>query len=86
MHLLRCLFFIEAHYQFELTATHIAGVANSLADDLSRNALSSFLSKAPHMEPNPTPIPPLLPALLLEPSDWTSPHWTQRFSIIFTGG
>lgn len=69
MNLLRCLFFIEAHYQFHLIATHIAGECNSLADDLSQNALPSFLSKALHMESNLTPILPQLPALRLAPSD-----------------
>ncbi len=45
MHLLRCLFFLEASFQFELTARHIAGIHNSLADDLSRNRLSASFSK-----------------------------------------
>lgn len=58
MHLLHCLFFLEAHYQFELVASHIPSSENSLADDLSRNLLPSFLSKAPHMNPSPSPLPP----------------------------
>ena len=36
MHLLRALFFIEAHFSIVLKAEHIAGVANSAADNLSR--------------------------------------------------
>ena len=83
MHLLRCLFFLEAHYQFELVATHLPGVENSLADDLSRNRLPSFRSKAPSADILPTPLPLQLPSLLLDLShDWTSPVWTQQFSDI----
>ena len=42
MHMLRCLFFIEAHQQFHITACHIPGAENKLADDLSHNKLESF--------------------------------------------
>ncbi len=42
MRILRCLFVVEAHFQFSLTSTHIPGVHNVLADDLSRNRLPSF--------------------------------------------
>ena len=80
MHLLRCLFFIEAEYHIILSVSHIAGVNNDLADDLSCNRLSSFLQKLPWANPLPTPIPPALPDLLLDPSTiWTSPSWMQRF-------
>ena len=48
MHLLRCLFFLEASFDCHLIATHIPGVYNELADDLSRDRLSSFLQKALH--------------------------------------
>lgn len=37
MQMLRCPFFIEAQHQFSLFTTHIAGINNGLADDLSRN-------------------------------------------------
>ena len=83
MHLLRCLFFIEACCQFELMARYIPGVHNVLADDLSRNRLASFLSKVPQASREPTPIPPQLPQVLLDPRlDWTSPSWTQWFNSI----
>ena len=85
MHLLRGLFFIEAWFNFDLVAVHIAGVYNTLADDLSRNALPNFLSKAPQMDPAPTPIAPQLAHLLLQPGDWTSPAWTASFVTICTG-
>ena len=42
MHLLRCLVFMEASFQFKLSASHIPGVNNTLADLLK---LPLFLSK-----------------------------------------
>ena len=52
MHLLRCLFFMEAWFQFELVAVHIPGVLNTWADGLSRDCRSSFLSKAQRWTPS----------------------------------
>ena len=81
MHLLRCLFFIEARYDLEISCTHIPGRENDLADDLSRNRMSAFLSKVPEASPQPTPVPTLLLNLLLDTSiDWLSPRWTDQFS------
>jgi hypothetical protein len=54
MRLVRCLFFVEAWFRFELVATHLPGRENMLADDLSRNRLSDFLSKAQSPDPRPT--------------------------------
>ena len=47
MHLLRTLFLFESYYHFSLCAEHIARVDNTLADDLSRNNLSSFVQRCP---------------------------------------
>ena len=81
MHLLRCLFFMEASFQFQLSASHIPGVNNILADLLSRNKLPLFLSKVTQANAEPAAIPPQLPQLLLDTKmDWTSPTWTQLFS------
>ena len=85
MHLIRCLFFIEAWYQFEMVASHLPGHLNTLADDLSRNRRDSFLSKAQSMEAEPSQIHPDLPVLLLEGKGWMSPAWTTRFSSILRG-
>ena len=82
MHLLRCLFFFEASLNFCITATHLPGAQNELADDLSRNRLSDFLQKAPSMQPGPCGIPQELRELLFSPLDWTSPSWRLRFSTI----
>ena len=84
MHLVRCLFFLEAWHNFELVATHLPGRENMLADDLSRNRLPAFLSKAQSPDALPTALPPELPGLLLDLAGWTSPRWTSRFSAIVT--
>ena len=77
MHILRCLFFIEAYHQFQLTACHITGIQNTMADDLSRNQLGSFSNASA----NPSVIPDSLLQWLLNPvGDWTSPSWIQLFS------
>lgn len=61
MQMLRCLFFIEAQFQFKTVATHVPGVDNELADDLSRDKLTSFLTKkkdADHLSrPRTGPLP-----------------------------
>ena len=67
MHLLRCLFFIEAQHDLNLSVSHIAGSTNGLADHLSRNHLSSFFHDAPGADLIPSPIPSQLPTL---PLDW----------------
>ncbi len=56
MHLLRWLFFLEAYYKLHISASHIRGVDNILADNLSRNNLSSFLLQAPIMSRSPAPF------------------------------
>ena len=78
--ILRCMLFFEAKFSCTLAATHIAGVLNDRADDLSRNRSAIFLSKVKGADPHPTRIPPTLLSLLLDPkASWTSPHWIERF-------
>ena len=84
MHMLRCLFFVEASYGFELFASYIPTKANDLADDLSRNNLSSFLSKVPALKGSQVKIPTQLLEILVDTSgDWTSQTWTRRFRDTF---
>ena len=81
MPLLRCLFFLEAYFQFHLVARHIPGTSNDCTDDLSRNRLCVFCAKAPQANTYPTPIPSLVQHWLLKPQvDWTSPNWIQQFN------
>lgn len=81
MHMLRTLAFIEAQHSFSLTPQYIDTKANHLADDLSRNNLSSFHFKVPYASAKATPLPRHLLSLLLDQTlDWVSPHWHQLFS------
>ena len=69
--LLRCLFFFTAHFSISLSAVHVAGCNNSIADAISRNHdLSHFpqLSQHPHQVPSDLEAPLLNKALL-----WSSP-------------
>ena len=84
MHLVRCLAFIKAKYEFELVATHVRGVDNPIADALSRDKLPLFRSLHPQAAEEATPISPdLLDLLLLSQPDWTSPRWTGLWTTIF---
>ena len=79
-HLLRCLFFYSAAWQFTVSAQHIPGVQNTAADALSRDKASALPLLVPQASPNPSPIPPTLQELLLaDNACWTSPHWRRTF-------
>ena len=80
MHLLRCLFFMAAHFSITVKAFHIPGVENIAADAISRNDLSRFMQATPEATPDPYPIPEKLVQMLvrLQP-DWTSSLWAQLF-------
>ena len=84
MQMLRGLFFIEAYFQFQLSAVHLPGIHNGLADDLSRNRLSFLLRKrGGSTDSTPSPIPVSLLQWLLNPKlEWTSPSWMEQFSSI----
>ena len=79
MHLIRCLFFFEAWFSFELTAAYLPVRENMLADELSRDRLSVFLQRAQSASRSPAPVPQALPELLLDRTGWISPPWTTRF-------
>ena len=84
MHLMRCLVFIAAKWEFHLVATHIKGVNNTLADALSRDNLVLFHSLHPQADREPSIIPEaLLEVLIISRPDWTSRSWTEMWSTIF---
>ena len=82
MHLLRCLSFFEARFSFRAIASHISGAQNYLADDLSRNKLSSFLQAADQvtLSHQVKPPQPLLDMLVNTKPDWTSQVWRKMFN------
>ena len=84
MGLMRCLHFISAKFNLLLSATHIAGIENSLADALSRDNLPFFFIYHPQANQCPSPIPPALLDLLVHSKpDWTSPSWSSMFNSTF---
>lgn len=81
MHMLRCLFFYAAHYNFSVSASHLPGRLNTGADALSRNNLDNFFSNCPQASRLATPIPTPLAALIVtHRPDWTSKLWQQLFA------
>lgn len=83
-HMLRALAFIEARYDLILQPYYINTKHNVLADALSRNQLSVFLSKVPQADKGPSPPPSHLISLLMDPEmDWLSHRWRSRFSGTF---
>ena len=50
MHLMHSLIFIMAKYKFVVSAAHIRGTHNDLADALSRNNRAYFLSHYPQAQ------------------------------------
>ncbi len=58
MPLLRRLIWISACEQFIITAKHIPGSKNLIADSLSRFAFQKFRALAPEADPLPTLVPP----------------------------
>ena len=84
-HLLRSLAFLITYYQCELIAKYLPGKHNTLADALSCNNKSLFLSLHPQAQRTATPIPAeLLHLLIIEQPDWTSHHWTGLWSATLT--
>ena len=80
MHLLCSLWFFTAHYDTALTATHILGVTNTAANQLSQNQLSLFHLTNPRASMLPTPIPTSLQNIIsLRGPDWTSSQFRKLF-------
>ena len=87
MHLIRCLAFITAKFQFLLSVLGISqGWKIQLQmHALSRNKLDVFNSIYPQANSAPAPIPaPLLDLLLLSKPDWTSWSWTELWNDTFS--
>ena len=84
MHLLRCHFFIRAHFTLSAPAVHVPGVENAWADAISCNMLFDFFSQVPGAINRRQPIPPsFLDLLVGQQPDWTFIAWTQLFKCCF---
>ena len=80
LHLLRCLFFIRAHYGIHIRAVHIPGNKNVLADAISRDNLSLLFSQVPEAASGHTLVPQdLVEVLVNKQVEWTSASWCQQF-------
>ena len=80
MHLLRGLWFFVAHFDIQVTATHLPGALNVTADHLSRgNLIQAFLA-TPTLSQQSTSIP-LSATKLVSPKqpDWTYPQFLCLF-------
>ena len=74
MHLLRLLYFFMAAHSIQLTANHIPGVHNTIADSLSRNFMQVF-RQLPAAHPTATEVPDELQHLLVTDHEiWLSPE------------
>ena len=81
MHLVRCLHFFIAHFDFILKAMHIPGVLNVGADAMSRNRPQVFVQATPTAQPHPDQVPHALwDLLVVTQPDWTSVNWRQLLS------
>lgn len=85
MGLMHCQYFIASkEFKLQISVTHLGRNANTLADSLSHDIASHFLSIFPQAPHNSTPIPVALADLLVVTKlDWTSLSWSRMFSYIF---
>lgn len=85
MHLLRSIHFFLAHWEVHLTASHIPGKLNVIADALSRNHMQVFKKEAPMASPNPSHIPMVLQEMLItQRPDWCSQAWKSKLRSLLT--
>ncbi len=86
MHLARCLAFFLAEHEIRLTASHIKGADNTMADALSRNDLVKFRGLCSQAAAEPSVIPDtLLDLLLVKRPDWTCTNWTELWKNFVKG-
>ena len=78
MHLLRCLAFYAAFFQFSIVTDHIPGVQNTAADAISRDNIPLFLSLFPQCPQCSIPKE-ITDLLVVEQPNWGSENWTKLF-------
>ena len=84
MQLMRLLAVIQARWHLCVTAEHIPGVHNTLADAMSRNKLVTFHFLFPQVNKQPTHIlEALVDLLIISRPDCTSTQWSTLWNNIF---
>ena len=58
MYLLRTLFMICSINSFHVSAAHVPGITNAIADSLPRSQFQEFHRLAPMAQPTPDKVPP----------------------------
>ena len=82
--MLRCIFFIRAHFQMSLHAVHTPGHLNSVADALSHNNSPHLFKQVPPASHTPGRIlPELLDLLINQQLDWTSKDLDKTVQQLF---
>lgn len=82
-HLLHCISLYSAYYGFHITAEHVPGVLNEVADALSRDRaayIAPFLSQVPRFHVSEG----LHRLIISERPDWGSQTWTDLFTVSLT--
>ena len=84
-HLLRCLAFLSARFQCQITAKHLPGSHNNISDAISRNQLSQLWILSPQANLTPTQLSEeVIQLLIAERPDWTSQRWSTLWNTIFS--
>ena len=85
IHLMRCLAFIQARWHLGVSAEHIPGIHNTLADALTRNKLVTFHFVFPQATKQLTLLlEALVDLFIISGLDWTSPQWSTLWNNIFS--
>ena len=84
-HLLCCLAFFQASFDFRIWAVHISEQLNTGTDDLSQDRAGHFLAAFPSASPHPTQVPPQMLDLLL-PTRQTGHRPSGGSSAAISGG
>ena len=69
------LVFLEAKYDASLSAVHVPGIENRVADSILRNNLLLLFNLPPQAQPNTCRVPDGLVSHLIRERSWTSSTW-----------
>jgi len=79
MNLVRYVTFLAATFEFQISAVHLSGIHNSLADGQSRDNLPLFHSLHPQAQQEAVAIPmAALDLILLHEPGWTTKNWIDK--------